>query len=46
MWIADNNEDGTWGEDQVNCEWRDEQGRLETKLFRVDEIEELPKASR
>ena len=46
MWVADNNEDGPWGEDQVNCEWRDQQGQLRTTLFAVDEIEPLPDASR
>ena len=46
MWVADNNEDGPWGEDQVNCEWRDERGQLQTKLYRIDEIEVLPEASK
>jgi hypothetical protein len=46
MWVADNNEDGSWGTDQVNCEWRDAQGQLQTKLFPVTEIEDLPNASR
>ncbi len=46
MWVADNNEDGPWGEDQVNCEWRDEQGQLQTKLFPANELEALPDASR
>ena len=42
MWVADNNEDGAWGEDQVNCEWRDQAGQLRTTLFAVDEIEPVP----
>jgi hypothetical protein len=45
MWIADNNQDGSWGEDQVNCEWRDQEGQLRTTLFAVDEIELHPDAS-
>jgi hypothetical protein len=46
MWVADNNEDGDWGEDQVNCEWRDDEGHLQTRLFPVGEIEVLPDASK
>jgi uncharacterized protein YodC (DUF2158 family) len=45
MWIADNNEDGSWGEGKVNCEWRDQEGQLRTTLFAVDEIEPHPDAS-
>jgi hypothetical protein len=46
MWVADNNEDGAWGEDQVNCEWRDAEGKLQTRLFSVDEVEAVPDSSR
>jgi len=46
MWVADNNEDGSWGDDQVNCEWRDEHGHLQTKLYPVEEIEVVPESSR
>jgi len=46
MWVADNNEDGSWGENQVNCEWRDEHGRLQTKLYPVDEVEVVPTSSK
>jgi hypothetical protein len=45
MWVADNNEDGSWGEGKVNCEWRDQGGQLRTTLFAVDEIEPHPDAS-
>lgn len=44
MWVADNNEDGSWGEDQVNCEWRDKDGHLQVTLYPVDEIEVHPDA--
>ena len=45
MWVAENNEDGPWGEDQVNCEWRDEEGHLQTELFPADKLEAVPRAS-